>query len=200
MLCAGLPVKQGGYGTSSTASMENRRVMRFRPCASHAPRPGPGLARRRRVGPCMTSPSQHDRDQKEVHSMTTFDTGQKTHSGVLPRPRTLEPASADIPGSRNETGRRGAGDRAPGVGHGRGEISKAQSEVDGVELGIGPGSKHTGIPSPPTSRRLRLHDAGRRRVLTSSLRRRSGLRRIAAPAQGPIPLRAEVPSIRGEFR
>jgi 5-methylcytosine-specific restriction endonuclease McrA len=56
--------------------------------------------------------------------MATFHVGQQTHRAVLPQRHALESVSADIPGSRDETGhRRAVG--ASGMEHGRGETRRA---------------------------------------------------------------------------
>lgn len=54
--------------------------------------------------------------------MTTFLTGEQTHQAVLPQQPALESASADTPGSRDETAH-GLPATVPGAGveHGRGE-------------------------------------------------------------------------------
>ncbi|MFF4168732.1 RNA-guided endonuclease IscB [Streptomyces sp. NPDC001744] len=54
--------------------------------------------------------------------MTTFPAGRKTHQAVLPQQPALESASADTPGSRDETARGPlASARETGREHGRGE-------------------------------------------------------------------------------
>ncbi|MFH8838664.1 RRXRR domain-containing protein [Streptomyces sp. NPDC017868] len=54
--------------------------------------------------------------------MTTFPAGRKTHQAVLPQQPALESASADTPGSRDETARGHLTEtRGTGRGHGRGE-------------------------------------------------------------------------------
>lgn len=59
--------------------------------------------------------------------MATFAVGQQTDRAVLPQQLALEFASADTPGSRDETGR--GRRRAPGSGHRRGETSGGSPAV-----------------------------------------------------------------------
>ncbi|MFD8632612.1 RNA-guided endonuclease IscB [Streptomyces sp. NPDC059533] len=60
--------------------------------------------------------------------MTTFFAGEQTHQAVLPQQPALESASADIPGSRDETaGGLPAAMPGTGVEHGRGETEAVRT-------------------------------------------------------------------------
>ncbi len=83
--------------------------------------------------------------------MTPLDAGERTHSGVLPQPRTLELAPADTPRGRDETGRERRHRPAPGVQHGQEEMLRAPSLPERVtpQQGPGPGKEAgRGNPSP----------------------------------------------------
>lgn len=62
--------------------------------------------------------------------MTTFLIGEQTHQAVLPQQPALESASADTPGSRDETAH-GLPATMPGTGveHGRGETGEVRTET-----------------------------------------------------------------------
>src|SRR5437868_3453693 len=68
--------------------------------------------------------------------MASFHVGQKTDRAALPHRHALEPASADTPESRDETGR-GRACGAPGVEQGRGETVAASPGGGGVTRASG---------------------------------------------------------------
>ena len=70
-------------------------------------------------------------------------TGLKTHSGVLPQPRTLESVSADTAPRSHETGH-GRRHLAAGMRHGRGETGASRRHPEPASAGTGAGRKaHT---------------------------------------------------------
>ncbi|MGW7368051.1 RRXRR domain-containing protein [Streptomyces sp. NPDC054841] len=113
--------------------------------------------------------------------MATFAAGQQTDRAVLPQQLALESASADTPGSRDETGR--GRRRAPGSGHRREAISG--------------GSPATGCvtPTPRSGERSReahpvvfvLDKSGRPLQPTSAARARKLLQRGRAAVRRRAP-------------
>ncbi|MFD7258097.1 RNA-guided endonuclease IscB [Streptomyces sp. NPDC059874] len=76
----------------------------------------------RSLPPGAASPSHHDPRIRRGASMTTFPAGEQTHQAVLPQQPALESASADTPGSRDETAHGLPATRLGAVRkHGRGE-------------------------------------------------------------------------------
>ncbi|MGI5282906.1 RRXRR domain-containing protein [Nonomuraea polychroma] len=112
----------------------------------------------------LTSPSHHLRRCVQV---ATFDVRQRTHSGVLPQPLTLESVGADNLG-RDETAHRRRVRAASGVEDGRGETRRTAPgggrHPDGAEASEGGRGISAAYVHTPLVIRLKDRDASTCRV------------------------------------